>query len=307
MTDNSTNGFRCQAYKLDGTLCGAIATHINKDGGFYVCDECYEAATARAATSLAAPPGPQQLSAQEQTELDFCERIIQEGLDTFVQVGHALWTIREKRLYRGYGWQRFEDYVSDKWGMSARHAHRLCQAAEITRNLSAADARFLLPATESQTRPLAGLTPEFAARCWQEALVTAPEDGKITARHVSRTVNRLQGRSEISRPVGETAQESLADSGSESPGADNTARRVGSEPFSSIRPAGNKENLLREAAEAAIAQVIKLQDLVGTPDSAQAADLINALRCLQDFKEHLHALQQMHASRAGQGSKEASI
>ena len=49
------------------------------------------------------------LNIDERNELERCEVVIRQGLETFIEVGQALMTIRDKRLYR-IEFGTFEDY-----------------------------------------------------------------------------------------------------------------------------------------------------------------------------------------------------
>ena len=49
------------------------------------------------------------LNIEESHELERCEVVIKQGLQTFIEVGQALMTIKEKRLYR-ISFKTFEDY-----------------------------------------------------------------------------------------------------------------------------------------------------------------------------------------------------
>lgn len=115
-----------------------------------------------------------------------CERVIERGLNTFVEVGSALLEIRDSRLYRD-SYSTFEDYCRERWGMSKTHSNRLIQSAEVVGHLTPIG---VIPANESQARPLVGLSPDLQVRAWQEAIETAPE-GKITGAHVQETVEKL--------------------------------------------------------------------------------------------------------------------
>jgi hypothetical protein len=53
------------------------------------------------------------LSPIEAQTLEHYERIIDQGIKTFVQVGHALVIIRDERLYREQ-YQTFEDYLRQR-------------------------------------------------------------------------------------------------------------------------------------------------------------------------------------------------
>ena len=115
------------------------------------------------------------------------ERVIERGLNTFVEVGNALSEIRESRLYRQTH-STFEDYCRDKWGWSKTHANRYIDAAQVVNGLTPMG---VTPASERQARELSVIEPEHRAEVWQRAVETAPE-GKITARHVSEVVQEFK-------------------------------------------------------------------------------------------------------------------
>ena len=122
------------------------------------------------------------LSIQETNELERCEIVIKQGLETFVEVGQALMTIRDKRLYRiKYG--TFEDYCRDKWGVSRIHAHRLIESTGVIANLLPIGN---IPQTESQARPLTKLEPEIQREAWAQVVEeTKGNPQSITAKKVS--------------------------------------------------------------------------------------------------------------------------
>lgn len=129
------------------------------------------------------------LAPTEAQTLAACEHTIEAGLKTFVAVGEALLTIRDQRLYRAeYG--TFEDYCGERWGMGGDYARKMIRAAEVVGNLQADTIVSVLPATESQARPLTSLPPEQQREAWQRAVETAPE-GKVTAAHVTRVVEEM--------------------------------------------------------------------------------------------------------------------
>lgn len=133
------------------------------------------------------------LSITEAAELAQHEATIERGLKTFVDVGQALLSIRDDRLYRAqYG--TFEDYCRERWGWERRHAYRLMDAAQAVENVS--NWTQIQPATESQARPLTQLKePEQQINAWQRAVETAP-NGKITAAHVQTVVNEITGKTQ---------------------------------------------------------------------------------------------------------------
>jgi hypothetical protein len=132
------------------------------------------------------------LTTGEQAELERHEAIIEKGLRTFVEVGDALLSIRDGRLYRERN-GTFEAYCQERWGISRPRAYQLMDAAKVTANLSTIVDN--LPANEAQVRPLARLEPEEQAGAWGRAVEIATEtDGrKVVARHVEQAVEEMRG------------------------------------------------------------------------------------------------------------------
>ena len=130
----------------------------------------------------------EHLSPREVQTLEHYEQIIAQGIKTFVQVGHALLTIREQRLYRE-SYTTFEDYCRQRWDLSRPYAYQLIEASQVVNRVSAiAD---IVPVNESQARPLTRLPPAQQVEVWQEIVETAPSSG-ITAKHVQQTVKRVK-------------------------------------------------------------------------------------------------------------------
>jgi phage N-6-adenine-methyltransferase len=121
------------------------------------------------------------------TELLECERVIERGLNTFVEVGAALLKIRDSRLYKN-NYDTFEDYCRERWGMYRDKADRYIAAAKLVENLTPIGVT--LPTNEAQARPLVGLPPEQQFQVWQQVVDTAPA-GKITAAFVQETVEKV--------------------------------------------------------------------------------------------------------------------
>lgn len=126
------------------------------------------------------------LNIEESHELERCEVVIKQGLQTFIEVGQALMTIREKRLYR-IGFKTFEDYCTYKWGMVQQSATRLIRAYETVTNLQSEPMGSVLPQSERQIRPLTSLEPEIQKEVWTEVVKTHGD--KITAAKVQAVVN----------------------------------------------------------------------------------------------------------------------
>lgn len=127
-----------------------------------------------------------QLTDLEQQDLAAHEAVIERGLKTFVDVGQALLSIRDGRLYRTQ-FGTFEDYCRERWGMSQPRAYQMMSAAQ-TVGLLRSSTIVELPQTESQARPLTQLPPDIQPIIWQRAVETAP-NGKITAAHVQSVVD----------------------------------------------------------------------------------------------------------------------
>jgi phage N-6-adenine-methyltransferase len=119
----------------------------------------------------------------EETQLKEYETVIERGLNTFMDVGEALMAIRDQQLYRNH-FSTFSEYCQTRWGLTRAYGDRLIAAAETVRRLTPIG---VIPANESQARPLTKLEPEEQPEVWQRAVDTAP-DGNITARHVQQVV-----------------------------------------------------------------------------------------------------------------------
>lgn len=130
----------------------------------------------------------------EQARLETCERRIERGLQTFVDVGEALLTIRDDRLYRAtHG--TFEAYCEERWGITVRHGQRLMEAVQVVRLLEPTDADAThgspLPTSERQARELAPLKddPKAMRKAWNTAVEHT--EGKPTAEDVRREVEHV--------------------------------------------------------------------------------------------------------------------
>lgn len=124
------------------------------------------------------------LNIDESHELERCEVVIKQGLQTFIEVGQALMTIKEKRLYR-IGFKTFEDYCIERWSISRIRAFQLIEAANVISGLlTMVD---ILPQSERQVRPLTSLEPEIQKEVWTEVVKTHGDN--ITAAKVQEVVN----------------------------------------------------------------------------------------------------------------------
>ena len=113
-----------------------------------------------------------------------CEAVIERGMRTYVEMGAALRTIRDARLYREReGYATFDDYCRERWGMDRIAAHRTIEAAAVTTALLSID-NTPAPTNIAQARELTGLPAETAAQIMR----TAAETGQtVTARIIRET------------------------------------------------------------------------------------------------------------------------
>lgn len=111
------------------------------------------------------------LTTAEVSQLAECEAVIERGRKTFVEVGAALATVRDGRLWRD-GFASFEDYCERRWEFSRQRGYQLIEAAEIAGAMSTiVDAPPV--ANEAQARELAKVAPEDQPEVWQEAVARA--------------------------------------------------------------------------------------------------------------------------------------
>lgn len=109
------------------------------------------------------------------------EAVIERGLQTFVEVGAALMSIRERKLYRETH-DTFDAYCKDRWGWTATRAYRLMQASEVVETLPIGST----PANEAQARELVKVPEAERAEVMQEAST----NGKPTAEKIREAATR---------------------------------------------------------------------------------------------------------------------
>lgn len=100
------------------------------------------------------------------------ELVIERGMETFVEVGSALLTIRDDRLYlpkNGGQHDTFEDYCQDRWGFSRQRAHQMIEAASVVGEMS--KIFDTPPQRESHAAAFAHIPdPESRADVWKRAV-----------------------------------------------------------------------------------------------------------------------------------------
>ncbi len=131
----------------------------------------------RAESKEGAPKPAAALNEKENNQFEACEDILRRGLGTFFEVGSALLTIRQERLYR-VSHSTFESYCHERWGIGRSYAWRVIGAAERLKLLPENE-DIPRPSNEFQIRPFLKLEPEQFPKAWQQALRKA-KDGKVT-------------------------------------------------------------------------------------------------------------------------------
>ncbi|MEA5405611.1 hypothetical protein VB776_21920 [Arcicella sp. DC2W] len=142
------------------------------------------------------------LSALNTIELDrlsLCESVIEKGLNTFIEVGNALFEIRNNKLYRDK-FTTFESYCRDRWNLKRQRAYELMDAAAVVNTLSEisdkneqdSQVSIIVPTKESHAAALSKVPEEFRSQVWEKALEKNQSSGKvITARMIDNIAKEL--------------------------------------------------------------------------------------------------------------------
>lgn len=133
-----------------------------------------------------------------EADRDELEEVISRGLETFREVGMALFAIRERKLYRTtHG--TFEAYCLDRWSFTDRRARQLIDAAEIGTVVPVQN--------EAQARALAPLAdePEAMQAAWAEA--SEATEGKPTAEAIRQAVEQARADRQAIRDLNALAPE----------------------------------------------------------------------------------------------------
>ena len=140
----------------------------------------------------------QQLSLELLDLMEY-EKVIEQGLGTFVEVGCALLAIRDGRKYRHAGYTTFEDYCAKRWSISRPHGYRLIDGAQAAIDVSPVGD--IAPRSERQVRPLTRIIDAEARReAWKLALKAADPD-EPTGDHVAAAVRDVAGPSTVPKPA----------------------------------------------------------------------------------------------------------
>lgn len=141
------------------------------------------------------------------------EKIIEQGVASMLDMSFALERIRDLRDYRERGFDTFESYCQEWWGLTRQHVNRVIEAGRIVRELEPRGS--IAPTNEKQVRPLKALDdPEDRAAAWSDAVDQAEAEGraKPTAKHVERAVaKRLPPKKDHPAPFSDPILDRVAD------------------------------------------------------------------------------------------------
>jgi len=147
------------------------------------------------------PPAPDNDNAivsdahTDTADFERLDKLVRDGMAAFIEVGTALAEIHERKLWKAGGHDTWEGYCREKLGMSKPYVHRLVTASGIALELAESlpignDSPQILPATESQVRPLQRLgDPQQRLHAWEMAVGKA--GGQPTAKAVSNAVSAM--------------------------------------------------------------------------------------------------------------------
>lgn len=141
------------------------------------------------------------LDEHEQTTRQELEAIIQEGLDTYLTVGTALYQIREAKLYRSTHLS-LKAYLAERFDVGRQRAYQLMEAAQVVNALMAevqgnddnTDVTIVMPKKESHASALADVPQEQRLQVWDEVRKDEERSGKaITAKKISEKAEAITG------------------------------------------------------------------------------------------------------------------
>lgn len=122
------------------------------------------------------------LTAEEEADLAQLEDVIERGMHTFIEVGAALYAIRDQGLYRK-GFDTFEAYCRERWGFSDSRARQLIGAAQTVTTVTVAG--LPAPTSERQARELGRVPEAERADVWRATVERT--GGQPTAAAVRET------------------------------------------------------------------------------------------------------------------------
>jgi paraquat-inducible protein B len=120
------------------------------------------------------------------------ETLIARSQESFCQIGRALKEIKDGRLYKQALFETFEAYAKARWDIGRSQAYRLIKSYEVVRNLSPIGD--IMPANESQVRPLAQLDPCEQRNIWKDFIKSGVE---LTAQNIRKFIDSQRSKQQI--------------------------------------------------------------------------------------------------------------
>jgi len=117
------------------------------------------------------PIGESQ-NTENKKNLDRCEEIIRQNEKSGIIIGRNLSQINDQLLYKADGFNSFDIYCKERWGMSGSHAHRLINGAKYYDVLAShkTEEKWILPRNEAQIRPLTTLHEKELVPTWTKIM-----------------------------------------------------------------------------------------------------------------------------------------
>ncbi len=142
-----------------------------------------------------------QLSQEEARILQRAEEKIASGLQSFIDVGHALCVIRDSKLYR-VEHESFASYLRNRWGFERAHGYRLIESSKFIQELKHYEGLdgISLPANERNVRLLKGIGDMGKCRAVLLKAKEIADADRIEHRHIVKAIQELQlsGRRNLS-------------------------------------------------------------------------------------------------------------
>ena len=139
-----------------------------------------------------------KITRDEIAKFSQCEAVIERGLGTFMEVGTALATIRDARLYR-VKHATFEDYCRERWNLSRPRAYQLIDAADTAEEMSTiVDTPSIT--NEGQARAITSTLKEHGPEVAAEVLREAARD-TLTAASIIKVANELKRESRQEKQI----------------------------------------------------------------------------------------------------------
>ena len=144
---------------------------------------------------------PSTLTKEQADELERCETVIKKGWGTFLEVGRALATIRDKGLFKGK-YDTFDLYWKKELGVSRSYAYSLIESAAVNDQLSAIADIEVKPLNEAQLRELIPVKEDRRVDAWKKTVELAgdrPITAKIVRKAALKFKPRRSGKAKVKR------------------------------------------------------------------------------------------------------------